>query len=76
MLMEGFSAICFRLQREKLIEAAESGGPGHDGSSHAGSVHDDDDWASTVYGESTASITQSNTHTNNSLPQNNVPWGL
>jgi hypothetical protein len=74
MLLEGFSAICFRLQREKLLETAE---PGRDHSSNAGSCLDDDDWASTVYGESTASITQSNTPTNNSgQPQNNAPWGL
>ena len=75
MLLEGFSAICFRLQREKLIDAVE---PGRDHSSNVSSCLDDDDWASTVYGESTASITQSNTPTNNSgpQPQNNAPWGL
>lgn len=69
VLMEGFSALCFRLQIEKLQnpDNCVSNAPSSDAASR------DDDWASTVYGETTASMTQSAAFSNG----NNVPsWGL
>lgn len=78
LMMEGFSALCFRLQMEKMceeeqdrVEGVESGSASNcnEGSR---SMIGDDDWASTVYGESTASMTQSNTMTS----ATNSPWGL
>jgi hypothetical protein len=78
LLMEGFSALCFRLQVERQQAAADD--PNYDsdvGNCAHGSFTTDNDWASTVYGgETTASMTQSTT----SRKQPSVPtesrWGL
>ena len=76
VLMEGFSALCYRLQLEKLQnpDDHESGFPPD--SFHAFAREDpcdDDDWESTVYAETTASMTRSVAFSNGS----NVPsWGL
>ncbi|KAL7579707.1 hypothetical protein ACA910_021851 [Epithemia clementina (nom. ined.)] len=68
VLMEGFSALCFRLHMDNLQNTAESDPVG---SNDAASR--DDDWASTVYGETTASMTQSVPFsTGNVVPS----WGL
>ena len=77
LMMEGFSALCFRLQMERLtqdyndIDASEhaSGSQYNEGTR---SVITDDDWASTVY-ESTASLTQSNPISGSTAQS---PWGI
>lgn len=71
VLMEGFSALCFRLQ----LKAIEDG---EDRSDHSSRVlMSDEDWVSTIYGGSTVeSTTLTNTNTNNSnVPAVSTPWG-
>lgn len=76
VLMEGFSALCFRLQQEKLRDNAILDEAALDDASRVG-TDNEDDWASTVYGETTASLTQSNAVSNNgSFVPNSSPWGL
>ena len=73
VLMEGFSALCFRLQLERIEEDSFSDDRRELASSR--SYITDDDWASTVYGESTVSMTQSAT-TTPAQPPMAAPWGL
>ena len=79
VMMEGFSALCFRLQMEAM---ASPNGASHDDSHDDGisqcgdgarSVITDDDWASTIY-ESTTSCTRSNTISGTTVT--NSPWGV
>jgi hypothetical protein len=73
VLMEGFSALAFRLKFDHL----------NDEDCHSGNKKDaagrlDDDWASTVYGgESTISMTQSGVSGAHQAPfPMEAPWGL
>jgi hypothetical protein len=87
MLMEGFSALCFRLQLDKLTTqkedpdhhphpennyASDDNNVSHYDGRSTRSVLTDDDWASTIY-QSTTSKTQSNTVSGSTL---NSPWGF
>jgi hypothetical protein len=81
VLMEGFSALCYRLKLEQMKEREEFQSDDADQERYEGkSQFTDDDWASTVYGgpESTVSMTQTNT--SSVLTSNNVinvpRWGL
>jgi hypothetical protein len=85
VLMEGFSALCFRLkleQQQLMKEQEECQSDDADRDRYEGkSQFTDDDWASTVYGpESTVSMTQTNTTSvsaANHLNSIHVPkWGL
>ena len=77
MMMEGFSALCFRLQMDKLNHREDEGdhnaSENGTGSHYARSVLTDDDWNSTVF-ESTMSKTQSTQSM--SAFSHNSPWGL
>lgn len=74
VLMEGFSALCFRLQMDRLEDDNTSDDGPRDNTSR--SFLTDDDWASTVYGgESTVSMTISAT-TGAGGPPLASPWGL
>jgi len=76
LMMEGFSALCFRLQYDKLQQ--EDDGNESDScrrSVASRSFRTDDDWASTVYGgESTVSMTQ--TAASAVAIPTSSPWGL
>jgi len=72
VMMEGFSALCFRLKQLKHEQQASNGA----GSSRE---FDEDDWAaSTVYGSSSAvtNTTRSVVNTDTSHPQPVSPWGF
>ena len=71
VLMEGFSALCFRLQ---LNEKSD----GEDSSHTLYKPLYEDDWASTVYGSSTISGGPVSTTTGSSLPKalKSAPWGF
>jgi hypothetical protein len=69
VLMEGFSALCFRLQLKALEDRNSD-----DHSSRSRMHLSEDDWVSTVYGESTAE-SASLTNTNSSIPVASTPWG-
>jgi len=72
VLMEGFSALCFRLQLERMEDDTCS----DEGRAASVSYMTDDDWASTVYGgESTVSMTQSAVTAGGHVPTQS-PWGL
>ncbi|GKY96457.1 hypothetical protein MPSEU_000605200 [Mayamaea pseudoterrestris] len=82
MLMEGFSALCFRLQLEKLQKHQKHAGTATDDDSSdvgmctSGSFTTDNDWASTVYGgDETHSMTQSAASKACATPTQS-PWGL
>lgn len=72
VLMEGFSALCFRLQMSEKSDGEES--------SHTFTKPlYEDDWVSTVYGGSTTSGGRmSTTNTSHSMPASlqNAPWGF
>lgn len=65
VLMEGFSALCFRLQLQKLEDKED----------HSSRMPiSEDDWASTIYGGSTTE-SASLTNTAGSAPIASTPWG-
>ncbi|GAX12028.1 hypothetical protein FisN_8Lh127 [Fistulifera solaris] len=66
VLLEGFSALCFRLKMEKE-ELGNS-------STNDGCASSDDDFASTIYGGSTISMCTGTTNATTSTPIS--PWGL
>ena len=81
VLMEGFSALCFRLQLQKMESrnANNQNDPQNhsDSDKHASTIADDqctnadvDDWASTMFGGSTT-----NTSHSNHLGGGSTPWG-
>ena len=76
--MEGFSALCFRIQLQKMeSKNNQTDNQNHsDSDKHASNVADDqctsvdvDDWASTMFGGSTTNTSNSN-HMGG-----NTPWG-
>ena len=71
VLLEGFSALCFRLQQEKMKDDQDIDLNGAEAHSHVGT---DDDWVSTVYGDTTASMTQSYAFSGDHHEAH--PWGL
>jgi len=76
VLMEGFSALCFRLQYDKIQEdGLESDSNSRNFTSRSIVT---DDWESTVYGgESTVSMTQTATSGTAQTPTpSSSPWGL
>jgi hypothetical protein len=80
MLMEGFSALCFRLQLDKLQQKRPGTGTDDDstdlGMCTSGSFTTDNDWASTVYGgDETVSMTHSAT-SKAPAASSESPWGL
>lgn len=75
VLMEGFSALCYRLQLEQLEEGDTHSESRAARGGDSKSMTTDDDWNSTVFGDSTMSLTQSNT-TGRTLPIPASPWGL
>jgi hypothetical protein len=71
LLMEGFTALCFRLHLDRMEHESQSDGADNSRGAGENSNGAGDDWASTVYGaNSTASL--SLTNTTNALS----PWGL
>lgn len=65
VMMEGFSALCFRLQLQKVGHKVDSAASPAD---EYCSTVDDNDWASTRFGGST-------TNTTSSTPVGPTPWG-
>jgi len=71
LLMEGFTALCFRLH---LDSSADEDPQGNDDSRGASA---DDDWASTIYGaSSTVSMSFGSTAGGAGGPSPTTPWGL
>lgn len=68
VMMEGFSALCFRLQLNENEE--------NDSSNTFSKPPNEEDWASTVYGSVSLSLTNTSATALASLPPTSSPWGL
>jgi hypothetical protein len=68
VMMEGFSALCFRLQLKEKEE--------NDSSNTFSKPPNEEDWASTVYGSVSISLTNTSATAPASLPPTSSPWGL
>jgi hypothetical protein len=68
VMMEGFSALCFRLQ---LKESEEN-----DSSNTFSKPPNEEDWASTVYGSVSLSLTNTSATAPASITPTSSPWGL
>lgn len=68
VMMEGFSALSFRLQLNENEE--------NDSSNTLSKPPNEEDWASTVYGSISLSFTNTSATAPVSLPPSSSPWGL